>query len=281
MKIYKSYKLKNIINIMIFFLILIVLLFFSKNNFENVKKSISIFISSIVPSLFPFILFTELIINTSILNSVQKYFGSFFTRIFNVSKNSSPAILTGFLCGFPMGASTVVKLYTQKQISRVQAVKLLEFVNNCNPAFIISTIGIGIFGNVRIGILFAISHYLSSILIGIFSCKIIHTDIIHENDTNLNSLNELNSLNQQNFFEILKKCIKNTFITLSMILGFTIIFNLLFNIISILMSTLNINENIICAMSSIFEITVGAQNIYNLSLSIDTKLLILSFSLRI
>ena len=163
MKIYKSYKLKNILNIVIFCISLSVLLIFSKDNFENVKKSVSIFISSIIPSLFPFIFFTEFILNTDILGTIQKTCGKFLSKFFNISEKSSPAVITGFLCGFPMGAKTVSKLYEDSEISKYEADKLLLFINNCNPAFILSTIGIGIFHNIYIGILLAISHYISSI----------------------------------------------------------------------------------------------------------------------
>ena len=78
MKIYKSYTLKNILNIFIFLISLFILLIFSKDNFSSVKSSISIFISSIIPSLFPFIFFTEFILNTDILNSIQISTGVFF-----------------------------------------------------------------------------------------------------------------------------------------------------------------------------------------------------------
>ena len=138
MKIYKSYKLKNILNIVIFCISLSVLLIFSKDNFENVKKSVSIFISSIIP----FIFFTEFILNTDILGTIQKTCGKFLSKFFNISEKSSPAVITGFLCGFPMGAKTVSKLYEDSEISKYEADKLLLFINNCNPAFILSTIGI-------------------------------------------------------------------------------------------------------------------------------------------
>ena len=168
MKLYKSYKLKNVLKFFIFLIFFLILLLFSKENFDSVKNSVYIFISSIIPSLFPFIFFTEFILNTDILKIIQYYTGRFFSKIFKISENSSPAIITGFLCGFPMGAKTVANLYKTNSISKNEANKLLSFINNCNPAFLLSTIGIGIFGNIKIGILLAISHYLSAILIGIF-----------------------------------------------------------------------------------------------------------------
>lgn len=279
MKIYKSYTLKNILNIFVFLIFLFILLIFSKDNFNSVKNSVSIFISSIIPSLFPFIFFTEFIINTDILSSIQNATGNFFAKIFGISKKGAPAIITGFLCGFPMGAKTVATLYSKDDISKKEAIKLLWFINNCNPAFILSTIGIGILYNIKFGILLAISHYLSSIIIGIFFFRKSSLDIIHEKDVKLNSLNKNSYIKDHNFFEIIKKCIKNTFFTLSMILGFMILFNLLFSTLSKLLNLLNISDNITSILSGIFEVTCGISNVYNSSLNFDIKLLAISFLL--
>ena len=93
---------------------------------------------------FPFIFFTEFILNTDILTTIQNSTGKIFSKLFSVTKKASPAIITGFLCGFPMGAKTVASLYEKDEISREESENLLKFINNCNPAFILSTIGIGI-----------------------------------------------------------------------------------------------------------------------------------------
>ena len=255
MKIYKSYNIKDILKLMLFFIILSILLIFSKDNFKSVTNSVNIFISSIIPSLFPFIFFTEFMLNTDILNLLKDVTGKLLSKIFKVSKTSAPAIITGFLCGFPMGAKTVATLYENNSISKKEASKLLCFVNNCNPVFILSTIGIGILHNLKLGIILCISHYLSSILIGIIFFRNSSIDIIHEKGLKLNSLDKNNYITDEYIFEITKKCIKNTFSTLLMILGFMIIFNLSFTIPS------------------------GINNIFNLEFSSSYKILTISFLL--
>lgn len=279
MKMYKCYNIKNITNILIFIVSLFILLIFSKNNFESVKSSVTIFISSIIPSLFPFIFFTEFILNTDILKTVQNYTGGLFSKFFHSSRKSSPAIITGFLCGFPMGSKTVSKLYQKGDISHDEARKLLLFINNCNPAFILSTIGIGVFYNIKVGILLAISHYVSSIIIGMFFCKRNSLSIIHENKQKLNTFDKINSIKDKNTFEIIKKCIKNTFVTLSMILGFMILFNLLSRVITTILLVINVNKETLAIISGLFEVTSGINNIYNLHISVDIKLIITSFML--
>lgn len=279
MKIYKSYSIKNILNTLIFTVSLLALLIFSKDNFESVKKSVSIFISSIIPSLFPFIFFTEFILNTDILTTIQNCTGKLFSKLFSVSKNAAPAIITGFLCGFPMGAKTVASLYGKGDISREESEKLLKFINNCNLAFILSTIGVGILYNIKLGLILALSHYIASILIGILFCKKHSSNIIHKNDVKLNTFNQINSNLNQNIFEVIKKCIKNTLVTLGMILGFMIIFNLLFSIVSKFLTMINVNNDVIAVLSGIFEVTAGVKNVYETSLDLKVKLIFISFLL--
>ena len=81
MKIYLSHRIKNIIKLSAFTFTLFLLLCFSKQNFESVKSSISIFTLNIIPSLFPFIFFTEVILNTGIIELISKLFGKITRKL--------------------------------------------------------------------------------------------------------------------------------------------------------------------------------------------------------
>ena len=281
MKIYKTYNIKTVIKFLLFVITLSFLLILSKQNFESVKDSVMVFITNILPSLFPFILFTEVILHTNMINILSRIFGRIISKVFKVNNNASSAVIIGFLCGFPMGAKTVNTLYTQNKISRKDAKILLSFVNNCNPAFILSTIGVAVFYNMQIGVILLTSHLISAILIGIIYSRIYNTVIIHENSQFLNSFNEKTNKIKKNIssFEIIKLSIFNAFKTLSNILGFIIIFNLLFNILYTLFNNLNIDNNIVKFISSIFEVTKGCYNINNITTNLDNRILLTSFAL--
>lgn len=279
---------KSLIYVLAFFTVLFLLLLLSHKYIDSVQNSIDIFVNGIIPSLFPFILLSEIAINTNIFDSLSRFVEKPISKIFNVSKYSTIAIIVGFLCGFPSGSKAVNTLYTQGKISEKDANILLSFVNNSNPAFIISTIGVLVFNNISIGIILAISHYASSIIIGIIYSRyynILNTDIIHESDTDLNSnlkIYSRNSKKERNVVEILKKCILNSFITLGIIFGFIVIFNLLFDILNVVLQKISVSEYFSYILSSIFEITRGSYNIANLNLSyiyvIIIESLVLGFS---
>lgn len=292
MKIYKSYKIKSIFKLFIFVITLFLLLFLSKENFNTVKKSVNIFFSNVVPSLLPFILFTEIILKTDIIFLLTKIFGNLISKIFKVNKNSASSVIIGFLCGFPMGSKSVNTLYENKKINKSDANILLTFVNNCNPAFLISTIGIGIFNDIKIGFILLISHVLSSIIIGlIYSRKHLFSldNIIHKNNENCKRIKNynINNLNRgknkininQNFFIVIRNSILNSFVTLGNILGFIIIFNLLSNIINIFLEKIGISNYITTFIYGLFEITNGCNEIYSLQMDYKIKICIISFIL--
>lgn len=286
MRNFHTYRFKKILSLILFAGVLLLLLFLSKENFESVKSSVMLFLTSVLPSLFPFILFTEIVLHTDVIDSLSRILGSLFSKLFHVDKNASSAIIIGFLCGFPMGSKAVSTLYEQRKISKKDADVLLTFVNNCNPAFILSTIAIGVFYHMQIGILLLISHLIASLLIGIFYGFKYRHPIIHENGQNLNSFTQKTTnyikkeeSTQPSFFVLLKKSILNAFVTLGNILGFIIIFNLLFHILSVFLTSLQVPPAILATLSGIFEITNGSHAIYLAGLTLNTTICLVSFVL--
>ena len=237
MKYIRVYHFKQIIKLLLFLCILSLLLIFSRQNFASVTTSTKVFLSNVFPSLFPFILFTNILLNSNIVNYLSKILGKPISLLFRVPPDSVIAIIIGFLCGFPMGAKAVDNLYQTHKINRIQAKKLLTFVNNCNPSFILSTIGIAVFYQIQIGVLLLISHYLSAILIGIVINRFHFPSIIHEKKKVLNTFQqkvskyETKETVNNSFFYTLKQAIFNTFITMGTIFGFIILFNLAFSIL--------------------------------------------------
>ena len=306
MKLYIIVKLKQLIKIAMFAISLTLLLVLAESNFNSVSLSTKLFFTQVFPSLFPFILFTEIILKTDIIYSISRKLEKIFYILFRVNAKAVPAIITGFLCGFPMGAKAVNDLYEKRLISKRTANNLLKFTNNCNPAFIISTVGLSMFCDIKVGIILLISHYISAIILGIFYSYTSDYLIIHNRSTNLklfnkksdklrkkikilkdeektycniNTTNNRNNEIKLNGIELLKVCISNTFKTLSMIFGFIIVFNLLFSIIDLGLYYLKVNPNLRIFLSGIMEMTSGSKNIIYSNLDKDFRICLVSFTL--
>lgn len=279
MKIFSVYinnKNRILQTIIIFFILTILSYFlvFSRSNYEITFNIVNIFITTIVPSLFPFILFSNILIysnyfmliaNTSI-NRIIK-------RFFNISTYSASAVLFGFLFGYPNGARYVHELYEDRKITFKEVEYLLTFINNSSPAFILSTIGIGMFQNIRIGVLLLISHILASILIGkIFRYKHLRKE-------------KINDINIANFkydlsFETITKAITKSIWTMCIIFGFMVIFILTHNyIFKILELIFKPNDYIYTFTLGIMELTSGLSKIMLLPINFKSLIILISFIL--
>ena len=264
-------NLKNpLIKFLVFIVILVFLFVFQKSNFSTVEETTTIFLSSILPSLFPFILFTNMLLNLNGLSFLKQILKDKYYVVF--------CIITGFLCGYPMGARTVASFLKDKKISYTQAKILLSFVNNCNPIFILSTLGISILKNMNHAIILLISHYLSAIIICLFYFS---HNIIHKTNKNSNifKINETKILHNS-IFDSLNISIKSTFLTLGNIFAYTTLFSLLYSCLKELLKHSHISPIFIKLLSPLFETTGGIKEIVlNSSYNINLTLCIISFAL--
>lgn len=258
----------------IFTMIFLFIIFtFQKQNFLTIQSTITIFLKSVMPSLFLFILFTNIILELDIKDGLKQIFRRNTTLIY--------IAIIGMFCGYPMGAKAISKYYDKKEISYNDAMFLMSFANNANPIYIISTIGIATLENIYLGFVLAISHYLSSLIICIYY---FHKDIIHETKRNLKSKDNIsNKKLHKTIFETINQAIKATYFTLSQILAYIIIFSVLSQDARIILLKLNLPNNLIYIFESILESTSGIAKLalnYNAPTNITISLIsfILGFS---
>ena len=213
---------------------IIFLLLFSETNFLATSNGLNIFFNNIFPSLFPFLVATELLYNSNFIHITQKYTKNIIPKLFNVPACSSIAIILGLISGYPIGAKIITNLKKDNLITIAEAERLLSFTNNSSPMFIITSIGISIFGNKTLGIILLTIHILSAIIVGIIFrfWKYNDKNVV---DYSCISLKENKSLKvQTNTIDIFINSIKNSIQTIFHIGGFIIIFSV---ILSILKST--------------------------------------------
>lgn len=101
-------------------------------------KGLLLWFQVVLPTLLPFIIISNLLIQTHAVNYIAKATAPLFCRFFRVSEYGSFAILTGFMCGYPMGSKVTGDLLRCGKISRAEGSYLLSFCNNTSPMFIIS-----------------------------------------------------------------------------------------------------------------------------------------------
>lgn len=226
-----------------------IFLLFAKSNLSVMSNVTSIFIWTIIPSLFPFILFNNVLINSNyysyISNSKLVYI---LSKLFKTNIYGATSVVIGFTIGFPNSARYLNEMYVKKYISKEESKRLMLFVNNPSPVFLVSAVGIGMFGNISIGIVLVISYIISSILTSIIS-------YIFSKDREINFVSNNSDSNPTAIsFNTITKSILDTFISLAYIFGFMAIFSILFSIIGIVFSI--DNKVFSSILNGLFEISM-------------------------
>ncbi len=153
---------KIIIPAAIYFLLLV---FFPTSSIETAKWALKLCAQSIIPSLFPFFVCSNVLINSGAANFLAKLLNPLMKPLFGLGGSCSLAVIMGYISGYPVGAKTATDLYTEGLCTKAEAEKLLAFCNNCGPMFVIGALGTGMLGEPGAGIMLYLSHILTSLTI--------------------------------------------------------------------------------------------------------------------
>ena len=130
-------------------------------------KALTLCAGTVIPSLFPFMTVTALLVRLGFGQWLAPHTAGLMAPLFRLPGCASSALLLGLVGGYPIGARTAAELYASGALTRAEAERLLTFCNNSNPVFLISVLGVGVFGSVRAGVWLWLIHVLSALLTGL------------------------------------------------------------------------------------------------------------------
>ena len=278
---------KNILPI-IFILFLFCLIVFSASNLSATRSGLSLWANSVVPSLFPFLVATELLSYTNVVNFISKKLDKLMRPIFNMPGASAYPLILGLLSGYPIGAKTVCQIYKEGLCTKREAELMLAYTNNSGPLFIIGTVGISMFGSSTIGLILLFTHILASLSVGIIFSKKIGNKYKDSNKDYVRITSK--NVSFSNLGEVLSNSIISSIKTILMIGGFVVIFSVIIsilknsgilNILAKILSPILGNSNFISGtLSGIIELTNGLYAICNIHVkTISTNILLCAFIL--
>lgn len=134
---------------------------------EYIKKGLLLCASTIIPSLFPFMVLSDIAVSAGLGDLLAKYLRTPMRRLFGISGEGACALLLGILCGFPVGAKSAISLYEVGRISRSECERLIPLCSVPSIAFCVNVVGVSVFQSSRAGWLFWASAILSSLTTGI------------------------------------------------------------------------------------------------------------------
>ena len=167
-----SYKLKNlpfgkIIACIAVTAFMIMMLVKPDYYLNSARRGLSLYATSVLPSLFPFYFFSLLLTYIGSARVVSGVFQKPVKLLYNAPKESAYVLLLSMLSGYPVGASMTSELYKAGSITQKEAKSIAAFASTSGPIFMLGTVGSAVFENVRVGVVILVAHYLSAILNGL------------------------------------------------------------------------------------------------------------------
>ncbi len=273
--------MKKILNSLIILIIVIFLtievILNSSSVVDSARFSFNMWKDNIFPTLFPFFVISNLLINYGFVELVGELFKPIMSKLFKIKGESSFVFILSMLSGFPSNAKYTLELYNNNIIDDKEATKLLTFTHFPNPLFVIGTVALSFLGNKNYGFIILASIYISNILIGIM--------YRFYNPTNNTSKIDLKSAykkmkerykKNKTFGIILTKTLVDSINMLLLILGAISLFLILNKII---VNVFNLNDYFRAFTSSVLEMTGGLKYTSLLNIPINYKIILTSMIL--
>lgn len=134
---------------------------------EYIHRGLLLCARSVIPSLFPFMVLSELLIRGGMGERMIGKIATPLSRAFSLPSPAITAMLLGLVCGFPIGAKTVAEAYRQGSLSKRDAERALCISNNPSSAFVIGAVGRSLWDNARFGTVLYVGVILVSLLWGL------------------------------------------------------------------------------------------------------------------
>ena len=134
---------------------------------DSARRGLSLYATSVLPSLFPFYFFSLLLTYIGSAKAISAVFQKPVKLLYNAPKESAYVLLLSMLSGYPVGASMTAELYGAGIITSKEAKAIASFASTSGPIFMLGTVGSAIFGDIRVGVIVLVSHYLAALLNGL------------------------------------------------------------------------------------------------------------------
>jgi sporulation integral membrane protein YlbJ len=283
--LFKSFKVNVVITVLCSMLIIYIVvspIIFINSTISGAK----LFFYNVFPSLFPFLIISNILIRYDGIKIYEKLFGSILCKPIKVPSQCSIILIISILCGYPLGAKYSTDLYEKGYIDLKTYKRLINIASNASPLFIVGTIGTSMLNNRTAGYILLFSNYASCIFMGFITIPLFK----NKNNDNFTLKNIEQKHSHNNFGSILKDSLNAAVNTCLSIGSYIIIFSVLSSVISknILFNQLinnipfmkpEINKFIKGFVIGLLEMTNGCNIISNSTINIYYKIIAISFLL--
>ncbi|CAI6083407.1 Sporulation integral membrane protein YlbJ [Paenibacillus sp. JJ-100] len=161
---------KRIMQIWIIFALLIFSILMAMHPVETWHASVrglSIWWDVLFPSLFPFLVLSELLLGFGIVHFLGTLLNPLMRPLFRVPGSGGFVFAVSCASGYPTGAKLTAQLWEQKLVTREEGERLVAFTTSSDPIFMIGAVSVGFFHNTSIAPILVASHYSAAFLVGV------------------------------------------------------------------------------------------------------------------
>lgn len=275
------FKFSKIVFPIVIFVFIILLLISPAKYCAVALDGALVWATILLPSLFPFMFFSRLFTTFEISSNLARPFSRITNKFYRCPHECAYVFLLSLLCGYPIGAKLTSDLFLDGKISKGEANRCVAFVSNCGPMFIVGSVGAGMLGSTKAGLVILVCHVLGSLINGfLYRNSWKNLDNIHmkkknetKQETNMSDIvfSSINSVLMVGAYVIIFFIVAEVFSSLH-----------IFSPISNLLKMFGVDENLTEGfLSGLLEITKGAKCISmattNLKIAVPLVCFVITF----
>jgi sporulation integral membrane protein YlbJ len=134
---------------------------------EHVHRGMLICARTMIPSLFPFMVVSELIVKSGAGELIARWPARLLGPMLKLSRQGVCALLLGWLCGFPIGSRAAADYYRAGAIDAREFSTIVCCCNVPSSAFLVSAVGVSLFGDAALGRCLLLLAIASSLTVGL------------------------------------------------------------------------------------------------------------------
>lgn len=273
---------KNVLIVLVLLTIMVGILLNPEMSMNSAKEGLYIWLNILLPSLFPFIFISNLLISFGFVKFLGRFLEPLMKPIFKVSGTGIFPFIISTISGYPVGAKLSSNLRNKKLISQLEGNRLISFSSTSGPLFIMGTVMIAML-RINAAPLFILPHYLGVITVG-FIFRFYEggkSEKIAPKKYNQNKY-------QKTLGRSMGDAVKDSMESMLVVGGYVIVFTVVINLalesqalnffLQEISLTFKINPEILKGLiAGIIELTNGCNIVSNLDISLIEKILIINF----
>lgn len=226
---------------------------------EWVKRGLNTCAESLIPSLFPFMVISSLLISGGAGERIGKLLKTPVGSLFGLSARGTSALLMGWLCGFPIGARSASMLYKDGKISDKELETIVCVSGAPSPAFLINVAGASMLGDRKRGVALYIICLLSCVTVGVFMKSLRGAESRSE-------MPSLDARRSGSIAQAFTRAVTDSTMGMLCVCGFVVFFSAFVGALDGYITSVIGNTAAADAVFGFFEITVGLSRIASSSI---------------